>query len=238
MKCLCLVALLLCAPWLTAQRVGASLALEGRAALLRAADFLLMQQQASGAWQDDVSLTAVACLALHSAEPALSRECLQAVQRAQAWLKQKTHADDLRQQWQAAPAATPPSPSQLLVQLEVSAARGHAVNLPPMETWSPAFRLAAQLLVSDRRDEAQLRLLYAAARHLDWLETTAAEHYWAARAFTACQRLRLVAYDHWQADLLSSLLDRQLGDGSWQMSGAPLEDTALNLLALVLCLRE
>ena len=223
---------------LAAQRVGASLNLEGRAALLRATDYLLQRQHANGSWQDIPALTALVVHALHAAAPALPADLNadQAISQARAWLQLTTKTTDLRRL--LVPDASATSPHNELLRLD-----SLPQPAPPgMASWPPVPRLVAHLLTASHPDDASLRLLYAAARHLDWNEASLADSYWGARAFTACNRVGAIPYDHWQADILSALLDRQLGDGSWHAPEATstdsLHDTAMTLLTLVLCLRE
>ncbi|MGN0880399.1 MAG: hypothetical protein ACI4WT_13250 [Oligosphaeraceae bacterium] len=223
---------------LAAQRVGASLNLEGRAALLRAADFLLQRQRTNGSWHESIALTALATHALHAAAPALPADLHadQAITQARNWLQLHAKTTDLRPLLIPATPAT--SPHETLLRLDAQS----ALPAPDTSRWPPVPRLAAHLLAAPQPDDASLRLLYTAARHLDWNEAALNDAYWAARAFTACNRANAIPYDHWQTDILSALLDRQLGDGSWHAPEASptdaLHDTALTLLTLVLCLRE
>ena len=223
---------------LAAQRVGASLNLEGRAALLRATDYLLQRQHANGSWQGVTALTALAVHALHAAAPALPADLHadQAITQARNWLQLTTKTTNLRRLLLPDDSAT--SPHDELLRLDSQS----QTTQPDASSWTPVPRLVAHLLTAPNPADASLQLLYAAARHLDWNEAALDDAYWAARAFTACNRANAIPYDHWQADILSALLDRQLGDGSWHAPEASptdaLHDTALTLLTLVLCLRE
>ena len=231
-------------PLLHAQSVGASMALEGRAAITRAATFLIARQRENGSWEDSPALTSLAGQSLLSANSFMEDDGVAlAVSRAlsfirtspvdSGWreavrlrllLEPETQTDEtalreafasLRQQ------SFPPPPDGAVwladILLQFSRRPNATVSLERLADSSPrtSSELLALALMTANHTETSLKALYSAARTTNPHKADIGELYWGARSFQACNATTLFPYDNWKADIIAALLDRQRGDGAW-----------------------
>ena len=235
--------LALVSPSLHAQSVGASMALEGRAAITRAATFLIARQRENGSWEDSPALTSLAGQSLLSANSIMEDDGVaQAVSRAlsfirtspadSSWreavrlrlmLETETQTDEtaLREALSSLRQQSPPPPESAVwladILLQLSRRLNATASLERLADSSPhtSSEQLALALMTANHTETSLKALYSAARTANPHTAAIGELYWGARSFQACNAANLFPYDNWKADIIAALLDRQRGDGAW-----------------------
>lgn len=258
-----------------AQSVGASMSLEGRAAVTRACDVLLAAQNHNGSWQDSPPLTALAMSALDAVNSYLLRnDVQQAVGKSLAYIRPSLQKLLINER---AIAIRPllinhdEADTQLLKdafrsftstktidkhhalwladtvfmtakRLNLSVPNHFCKQLAAATPTSFPQQLALAVALGNQTDTA-LKTLYTAARKTNCASASALDLYWLARACRTCNKAQKIPYDHWKADILNALLERQRGDGSWKLNDThndtqALQDTALVIQTIILCLEE
>ena len=251
---------------LRAQVVGASMALEGRAAITRAATYLLAHQRENGSWEDSPALTSLSGQSLLAANSFLEDEGMAlATARALSYVRTspvdstwreavrlrllleaeaQTDETALREALSRL-AKLPPSPEGTvwLADALLQCASRLKATVPAVDTaktpHTAAERLALAVITANHTDTS-LKTLYSAARNTNPFSATLPELYWAARSFQACNDADAFPYDNWKADILSALFDRQRGNGAWQKNSQSdaqtIQDTSLAIQTIIICL--
>ncbi len=251
---------------LRAQVVGASMALEGRAAITRAAAYLLAHQRENGSWENSPALTSLSGQSLLAANSFLEDEGMAlATARALSYVRTAPVDSDWREAVRLrlpleseaqtdetalheaaarlAKIAPPPEGVIWLADAMLQCASRLKTTVPAVNTantpHTAAERLALAVITANHTDTS-LKTLYSAARTINPFSATLSELFWAARSFQACNDAEAFPYDNWKADILSALLDRQRGNGAWQPSdqraAQVIQDTSLAIQTIIICL--
>lgn len=257
MTCLRIICVLAVTMVLTAvaDKVGDSLSLEGRAAVIRAASWLTEQQAVDGSWSADAALTGIAGKAIAEAADICDSDILEgSLGRAVAYLRRVvpschgiTAAQAIRlfmrlggrdDQLQIERVRTELLLSKDLQEKYLPWILDCTRTLPSSAGGrsgsSAAVQLAVALATNDYA-ESSLKLLVAAVRHSDWRQLPLEDSYWSARALQAVCSAGVMPYDGWKTDILVALLERQRGNGAWSDS---VRDSALAIETVLLCLLD
>lgn len=237
-----------------ADRVGDSLSLEGRAAVIRAAMWLRERQLADGSWENDAALTAIAGNAMVASDSLCGSDALEeSLGRAVAYLRRivptchgMAAAQAVRLFMRLGSRDDQAQVERVREELkrlkEVPGAELPWVldctRTVPLKASMAGCSAAVQLAVSlatNAYTDSSLKIQLSAVRHSDWRSLPMADIYWSARSLQAVCAAAVMPYDGWKSDVLVALLERQRGNGAWSDS---VRDTALAIKVVLLCLAD